>query len=138
MATWEEQKKKRILCVDDEKGVLSALRRMLRPLDVEILTAQDGEQALQIAEQNDLDLIILDLHMPKMDGYAFLDAFQQINDSHTPVVMLTADEDDLQGYAKGCVYFIRKPFMDQYVPNIVQYLIGNLTEAERTLLEPRL
>ncbi|MCP5151591.1 MAG: response regulator [Ectothiorhodospiraceae bacterium] len=62
----------RVLCVDDEPAILSALRRVLRPDRYEVRVATGGAQALQMLEEQPVDLVISDMRMPEMDGAAFL------------------------------------------------------------------
>lgn len=63
---------KTLLCVDDEAGVLSALRRLFRRTGYQILIAPSGAEGLQILEQERVDLVISDMRMPEMDGACFL------------------------------------------------------------------
>jgi len=132
---------KTILCVDDDASMRSALCRLLTPLGHRILTASDGAQALEAAEDRQPDLIVLDLMMPGMDGYQLLKALRQRGLTDTPVVMLTgrdSGEDMISGYEGGAVYYITKPFKNEYVLNVVEYLIGDLAEEEREWLEQKL
>ena len=77
-----------ILAVDDEPRVLKLLEANLKSSGYAVLTAADGEQALQIVEREMPDLVLLDLMLPKMDGY---DVCRRIREfSAVPVIMLTA------------------------------------------------
>ena len=134
-------KQKTVLCVDDEASMLSALRRILWPLGYRILTAADGMQALEMAQQEQPDLILLDLMMPGMDGYAVLKRLHELGPVEIPVVMLTgkdSGEDMISGYQEGAVYYITKPFKNEYVVNVVEYLIGDLAKEERVWHEQKL
>jgi DNA-binding NtrC family response regulator len=62
-----------ILCVDDEPGILAALRRVFRPYGYRVLTATSGEGALEILEHESVGVVISDMNMPGMDGRSFLD-----------------------------------------------------------------
>jgi len=134
-------KKKMILCVDDDENLLSALRRLLRPLQHHVLTAKSAEEAILLASNKRPDLVLMDLNMPGMDGFEAIKRLKASGVHDVPVVMLTGDSapnDIMRGYSEGCVYYITKPFNNDYVINIVQYLIGDLSEEERLSLEQQL
>ncbi|MGH0053576.1 MAG: HD domain-containing phosphohydrolase [Sphaerochaetaceae bacterium] len=99
-----------ILVVDDSATDITMIQYMLSCYTV--LTAQDGEQGLQkLHEHTDIDLILLDLHMPKMDGFTFLDRFNTLQ-IEIPIIILTNSEEidkEILGLEKGAVDFIRKP-----------------------------
>lgn len=101
----------KILVVDDERLLVKGIKFNLENDGYEVLTGSDGAEALQIASEQDLDLIILDLMMPKMDG---LEACQRIREfSDVPVIMLTAKADDMDkllGFEHGADDYITKPF----------------------------
>ena len=101
----------RILVVDDEKSLVKGIKFNLENDGYEVLTGSDGKQALEIVSQNQLDLIILDVMMPEMDG---LEACQRIREfSDIPIIMLTAKADDmdkLMGFEHGADDYITKPF----------------------------
>lgn len=61
-----------VLCVDDEPGILSALKRVLRAEDCKVLQATGGTEALQLMETHAVDVVVSDMRMPGMDGAAFL------------------------------------------------------------------
>ncbi len=101
----------KILVVDDEKLLVKGITFNLQNEGYEVLTAYDGEAAVQIAREQQVDLIVLDLMMPKMDG---LQACQQIRSfSDVPIIMLTAkneDMDKLMGFENGTDDYMTKPF----------------------------
>ncbi|GAB6043537.1 response regulator [Endothiovibrio diazotrophicus] len=129
---------KTILCIDDEPNVLAAVRRVLRPLAFEVITVTSGTEALEVARLVPPDLVILDLFMPEMDGYETLKGLRALGLEEVPVVMLTGDPDILRGYAEGATYYIPKPFHNEYLLNIVEYLIGDPSPERRTWLEVNL
>ena len=135
------KRNKVILCVDDEKLMLAALSRILRKFSYEVVTCDNGEEAIKIAASRFLDLIILDLWMPGKNGFEVLEEIRKQGNEQVPVVFLTGDvskDNLLKGYDKGCQYYISKPFNPDYVTNIVEYLIGDLPEEERQKLEIKL
>ena len=132
---------KTILCVDDDASMRSALSRLLKPLGHRMLLAGSGEEAIRMVREHRPDLILLDVMMPGMSGYEVLRRLREANTPETPVVMLTAKGSEdavMKGYQEGCVYYMTKPFRNESVMNAVQYLIGDLPEEERQLLERKL
>lgn len=102
---------KRVLVVDDEKLIVKGIRFSLEQDDMHVDCAYDGEEALELAQENHYDIILLDLMLPKMDG---LEVCQQIRGfSNVPIVMLTAkgeDMDKILGLEYGADDYITKPF----------------------------
>lgn len=102
---------KRVLVVDDEKLIVKGIRFSLEQDDMQVDCAYDGEEALELAQENHYDIILLDLMLPKIDG---LEVCQQIRDfSNVPIVMLTAkgeDMDKIMGLEYGADDYITKPF----------------------------
>ena len=83
----------RILVVDDEAIIVKGIRFNLETEGYEVLTGSNGKDAVEIVRQNDVDLVILDLMMPQMDG---LEACRTIRGfSDVPIIMLTAKADDM-------------------------------------------
>ena len=102
---------KRILLVDDEPLILKGLRFTLEQEGYEILTAADGEEALQVFFEQPVDLILLDVMLPKLDG---IQVCQRIRESsNVPILMLTAkgeDMDKILGLEYGADDYMTKPF----------------------------
>lgn len=109
--------KKKILVVDDEQELLRAVRIRLEAAGYEVLTALDGQEGLEKARREKPALIILDLMLPKMDGYrvcAFLK--KDTRYAGIPIVMFTAraQQDDIDlGMEMGADAYITKPFDHQ-------------------------
>ncbi len=101
----------RILVVDDEPRYVRAIQVNLEASGYEVLTAQDGRAAVEQVVSENLDLVILDVRMPGMDGYT---ACQRIREfSAIPIVMLTAlaeDADKVKGLDLGADDYVTKPF----------------------------
>ena len=101
----------KILVVDDEKTLVKGLKFNLENEGYAVDTCYDGEAAVEMAKQNDYNLIVLDLMMPKLDGLA---ACMRIREFSTvPVIMLTArseDTDKLIGFEYGADDYMTKPF----------------------------
>lgn len=102
---------KKVLVVDDEKLIVKGIRFSLEQDGMEVECAYDGEEALKLATENQYDMILLDIMLPKMDG---LEVCQQIRGfSDVPIVMLTAKGDDMDkilGLDYGADDYITKPF----------------------------
>jgi DNA-binding response OmpR family regulator len=102
---------KTIMVVDDEKRLVSLVESYLAQEGYRVVTANNGEDALPIASREKPDLIILDIMMPKMDGYGFMREHRK--DFDTPIIMLTArveDEERVIGLELGADDYITKPF----------------------------
>lgn len=102
----------KILVVDDESRMRKLVKDFLQKNNYEVVEAGDGSEALDIFfEQNDIALIILDVMMPKMDGWQVCREIR--NYSKVPIIMLTAkgdEKDELQGFDLGVDEYISKPF----------------------------
>ena len=102
---------KRVLVVDDEKLIVKGIRFSLEQDGMEVDCAYDGEEALEFAKSNPYDMILLDVMLPKMNGF---EVCQQIREfSNTPIVMLTAKGEDMEkilGLEYGADDYITKPF----------------------------
>jgi DNA-binding response OmpR family regulator len=100
-----------ILAVDDEPHVLKLVKANLESSGYKVLTAADGEQALALVERELPDLVILDLMLPRMDGYTVCRRIREF--SSVPVIMLTARSaqvDLVQGFEVGADDYLTKPF----------------------------
>ena len=102
---------RKVLVVDDEKLIVKGIRFSLEQDGMEVDCAYDGEEALQKAKDNEYDIILLDVMLPKLTGF---EVCQQIREfSNVPVVMLTAkgeDMDKILGLEYGADDYITKPF----------------------------
>ena len=96
----------RILIVEDETDLLSGLAKALREEGYAIDTAEDGEEGLYKAESYDYDAIVLDVMMPKLDGWTVLEKLRK--QKKTPVLMLTA-RDASSGGNGSCTAAKRRP-----------------------------
>ena len=102
---------KKILVVDDEKLIVKGLRFSLLQDGYEVDCAYDGEEALTFARNNEYDLILLDVMLPKFDGFEVCQQVREFSD--VPIIMLTAKGDDMDkilGLEYGADDYITKPF----------------------------
>lgn len=100
-----------MLVVDDEKLIVKGIRFSLLQDGMEVDCAYDGEEAFNMAKANSYDMILLDVMLPKMDGFEVCQAIREFSD--VPIVMLTAKGDDMDkilGLEYGADDYITKPF----------------------------
>ena len=102
---------KKVLVVDDEKLIVKGIRFSLEQDGMDVDCAYDGEEALAMARANEYDMILLDIMLPKMDGFEVCQAIREFSDM--PIVMLTAKGDAMDkilGLEYGADEYITKPF----------------------------
>lgn len=102
---------KQVLVVDDEKLIVKGIRFSLEQDGMEVDCAYDGEEAFQKAKEKEYDMILLDVMLPKMDGFEVCQSIREF--SNVPIVMLTAKGDDMDkilGLEYGADDYITKPF----------------------------
>ena len=102
---------KRILVVDDDPKILKALDQALRKEGYDVFRAADGEEALQIARDEDPDLIVLDIMLPKLDGFEVCAKIRALN--NVPILILSArgeEMDKVVGFNVGADDYLTKPF----------------------------
>lgn len=102
---------KQVLVVDDEKLIVKGIRFSLEQDGMEVDCAYDGEEAFRMARDKVYDMILLDIMLPKMDGFEVCQAIREF--SNVPIVMLTAKGDDMDkilGLEYGADDYITKPF----------------------------
>jgi DNA-binding response OmpR family regulator len=132
---------KRILIVDDEPDIRLSLQLLLSSKGYDVAEAEDGAVALQRLTAEVFSLVIMDIRMPELDGYQVMRQLPADVLDRTPIVLLTAmgqDRDVMTGYSMGATYYITKPFKNQHVLDIVDYLVGDLDAAQKAALEGRL
>ena len=104
-----------ILVVDDDKHTRMLLRAVLEGENYTVSTAENGEQALELLDREHIDLVILDIMMPGMDGYEFTRLVRQ-TDSTLPILMVTAKHlpaDEKKGFLVGTDDYITKPIDEE-------------------------
>jgi len=115
--------KKKILAVDDELSICLLLENFLSQ-DFNVVTINDGLEALLWLEDNIPDLIISDIQMPKMDGYEFLTKLRQRGfTKHTPVIMLSGKSESkerIKCYRLGAQDYLTKPFNPEELDELVK------------------
>lgn len=101
----------KVLVVDDEKLIVKGIKFSLEQDQMEVDCAYDGEEAVECARNKEYDIILLDLMLPKLDGYEVCQQIREFSD--VPIIMLTAKGDDMDkilGLEYGADDYITKPF----------------------------
>jgi DNA-binding response OmpR family regulator len=118
----------RVLVIDDEPDVLLLCRVNLRHDGHEVLGAPDGVSGLESAAQAPPDVVILDLMLPAMDGYAVLEALRgSAATEHVPILVLSAKaqvEDQRRVLESGGDAFLAKPFAPEHLSQVVRELVA--------------
>jgi len=119
--------KKKVLIVDDERDIVETLKFVIESEGIECLTAYDGEEALNLAKSEMPDLIVLDVMLPKINGYKICRLLKfDSKYKDIPILMITArsqEEDKAIGEETGADEYITKPFdINEVVKKIKNYL----------------
>ena len=127
-----------LLVVDDYPENLISMRALLARQDWQVLTASSGTEALSALLEHDVDLVLLDVQMPEMDGFEVARLMRGSQRTRlTPIIFLTANEQSdaavLKGYASGAVDYMFKPFDPQILKPKVQALLDQ--QRNRRMLQ---
>lgn len=120
----------RILVVDDEASIVELVAYNLRRAGYEVLTAANGEEALQIARGGGLDLVVLDVMLPGMDGFDVLKEIRRV--SEVPVLMLTARGEEIDrvvGFEIGADDYVTKPFSPRELTGRVKAILRRVRKT---------
>lgn len=126
----------RVLVVDDEKLIVKGIRFSLEQDNMEVDCAYDGEEALELAKKTEYDVVLLDVMLPKFDGYEVCQAIREFSDM--PIIMLTAkggDMDKILGLEYGADDYISKPFNILEVKARIKAIIRRNTKNRRMKTE---
>ena len=126
---------KKILVVDDEKNMRKIISDYLKANEMLVEMAADGEEALEMLAEDNFDLVILDVMMPKMDGWSVLRNIKK--EKNIPVLMLTAraeENDEIFGLELGADDYIKKPFSPKILMARVQLLLKHYGEGEKEMI----
>lgn len=120
-----------VLVVDDESRMRKLIKDFLVQKEYSILEAENGEQAIQVFEENKekIKIILLDVMMPKLDGWSVLRQIRQT--SNIPVVMLTArgeEQDELFGFELGVDEYISKPFSPKILVARIEAILNRINK----------
>ena len=131
-------KKKKILVVEDDAGLREMVKSRLDKEGFDVVTAADGFQAVVTARQAELDLIILDLILPRMDGYSVCQLLKS-SGSKTPILILSArssPEDIRRGLDMGASAFVPKPYDAPVLVGKVRELLFPGEQAKAAVAAP--
>lgn len=131
---------KKILVVDDERHIVRLVEVNLVRAGYDVIAAYDGEEALEQVGIEEPDMIVLDVMMPRLDGFETLKRLQANPDTQNiPVIMLTAkaqDADIFRGWASGVSAYLTKPFNPQELLTFIDRIfVGMETNTPTSLGE---
>ena len=124
---------KKVLVVDDEKLIVKGIRFSLEQDGMEVTCAYDGEEALRLAQENKFDMILLDIMLPKLNGYEVLEYAKSVD---TPVIFLTAMGETgqkVKGLRLGAEDYIAKPFEIAELLARVETVLRRCKKTDRQL-----
>ncbi|MBS1484861.1 MAG: response regulator transcription factor [Clostridium sp.] len=122
----------KVLVVDDEKLIVKGIRFSMEQDGMEVDCAYDGEEALELAKKTEYDVVLLDVMLPKYDGYEVCQAIREFSDM--PIIMLTAkggDMDKILGLEYGADDYISKPFNILEVKARIKAIIRRSSKNKR-------
>lgn len=125
----------RVLIVDDDVELVGLLRFALETAGYEVVTAFDGQQALDVVSRVAPDLVVLDVNLPQRDGFEVLRTLRRSSD--VPVMMLTVratEEDEVRGLDLGADDYLRKPFSPRALLARIRALLRRGNEGEEPVL----
>ncbi len=118
-----------VMVVDDSKTVRNYHGSILKTMGMEIVEAENGMEALEKSLGAEIDLYLVDVNMPIMDGYSFIaDLRKQDNHKTVPVIMVTTqakDEDKISAYKVGANLFETKPIKPDVLQAYIDILVNN-------------
>ena len=119
---------KKILVVEDEKDIQNIIKAFLENAEYKVETADDGLDAINLIQKNNYDLIVLDIMLPKIDGFTVCEMIRK--KSNIPIIILTAltdEESQLKGFDKLADDYITKPFS---MPVVLKHIEAILRRTE--------
>lgn len=121
---------KKILVVEDEKDIQNIIKAFLENAEYKVETADDGLEGINIIQKNKFDLILLDIMMPKIDGFVVCEMIRK--NSNVPIIILTAltdEESQLKGFDKLADDYITKPFS---MPIVLKHIEAILRRTDNS------
>jgi DNA-binding response OmpR family regulator len=124
----ESRSRPLVLVADDDRDILQLVSFRLERADYEVVQANDGEEALRLVKELRPDLAVLDLMMPKLNGYEVIREIRRDEETKAiPVILLTArvqEADVARGFEAGADDYLKKPFSPQELRARVQAILG--------------
>ena len=127
----------RILVVDDDKSTRMLLKAVLEAENYTVCTAENGEDALAVMDRTHVDLVVLDVMMPKMDGYEFTKVLRE-GDNNLPILMVSAKQlpaDKKQGFLVGTDDYMTKPIDEEEMLLRIRALLSRAKIANEHRIE---
>lgn len=128
MSETEPRSRPLVLVADDDRDILQLVSFRLERADYEVVQANDGEEALRLVKELRPDLAVLDLMMPKLNGYEVIREIRRDEETKAiPVILLTArvqEADVARGFEAGADDYLKKPFSPQELRARVQAILG--------------
>ncbi len=127
----------RILVVEDDKNTRMLLKAVLEAENYSVFTAENGEDALAVMDANHVDLVVLDVMMPKMDGYEFTRTLRQSN-NNLPILMVSAKQlpaDKKKGFLVGTDDYMTKPIDEEEMLLRIKALLRRARIASERRIE---
>ncbi len=131
--TAQDQRKYKLLCVDDEAPILAALRRVFFGKEWEILTARSAAEALAVLSRHDIDLILCDYRMPEMNGVELLKQAAELQPNSVRIILSAhADVDAIvPALRRGEIYcYVGKPWNDEDLVGTVRLALVHLAGSQ--------
>jgi len=137
------EKLPKILIVDDKPQNLLALSDILEDVEAEVVEAHSGNEALALVTQHEMALVLLDVHMPEMDGFEVATLMRQINTTkHIPIIFVTAHDESAEmtfkGYEAGAVDYIHKPIAPEILKSKARVFIKLYGQTRQLELKKQL
>ena len=127
-----------IMVVDDDRNTRRLLQAVLEADGYKVLTAENGEDALTLMDSEYVDLVVLDIMMPRMNGYELCKNIKEdIAISHIPVILLTARDDkqsQMSGYKNGADAYLTKPFEVEMLMELIRNRLKNREHTKKRYL----
>ncbi len=118
----------KILAVDDSQSMRQMVGYVLKSAGYEVVEAEDGQEALEWAEKNLVDLVLTDVNMPRMDGITLVGKLRELSDyQYVPILVLTTESGDdkkMAGKKAGATGWIVKPFDPQKLLKAIERVLG--------------
>ncbi|MCB0805363.1 MAG: response regulator transcription factor [Bacteroidales bacterium] len=137
--TNNNSKEAKILLVEDDPNLSMVIQDYLEMLNYQTKLCRDGDEGLDEFRKNQYDLIILDVMMPKKDGFSVAQEIRKVDDQ-TPIVFLTAKslkEDRIKGFQSGCDDYISKPFSTEELSLRIKAILKRCQAAGIEMIEPK-
>lgn len=117
-----------ILSVDDSQSIREMMKVILKSAGHQVMTAENGVKALELAEQYDFDMFFIDVNMPKMSGITLVGKLRDMDGhAHTPMIMVTTEYADYRKQSakrKGATGWLEKPVTEERLLKAVNKLVG--------------